>query len=446
MFLKVAKVSFRKHVFFNILIIIQLSIMIGVIISLAGAVESRLKHYLPVKDFLTSNGYFCSGTFTDKIKEEVHSSLKGVKDVHIIASSGMYTEDGKVDTEFSTYIYDDYVLNLYTPDISEGVWLNANVSCPEGTIPIVISNNGCNYKTGDIIKLSCYLNNSDNMKRLSFYVVGVIKDNTNYIFCNNNEMLDRNSADMMFCSFTYNRLDEMMNQGLSEEEAQQNLANETEDLNEMMSYFDDIGVKHTVTANNYNTPIAFMRERDAQELNIYLSFHTLMITMEEGLSPQDEFNNLFSLKNTIHNCDQIITTKQLNNNYIKQIKLQLASTIPVIIISMVLILLSAISIGAITSIQQLNTFAIFYTMGSKWISCIWTNIYTSMMLCIPSLILTYVVLSLIKLKHVNINIEFSMLENASAIVVIVLFIILSMIIPLSLLRRKTAKEIIAENS
>ncbi|MGN0633610.1 MAG: hypothetical protein ACI4JW_07035 [Oscillospiraceae bacterium] len=446
MFLKAAKVNFRKHIFFNILIILQLSIMIGIIISLAGAVESRLDHYLPVKGFLTSDGYFCSGTFTDKIKEQVHSNLKGVKDVHTIASTGMYTEDGNIDTEFSTYIYDDYVLMLYSPEISEGEWLSADVSYPDDTIPIVISNNGCNYKTGDIIKLSCYLNNSDKMKCFSFYVVGVISDNTDYIFCNNNEMLDRNSADMMYCSFTYNRIDEMINQGLSEEEAQQSLAEEAENLNEMMNYFDDIGVHQTVTANYYNTPIAFMRERDAQKLNIYLSFHTLMITMESGLSDQDEFNNLFSLKNTIQSCDQIITNKQLNKNYMTKIKLQLASTLPVIIISLVLILLSAISIGAITTIQQLKTFGIFYANGSNWISCIWVSIYNSIMICIPSLTLTYVTLFFIKLKYINLTITFSTFENVSALAVVILFILLSMIIPLSLLRRKSPKEIINENN
>lgn len=446
MYFKAAKVNFKKHIFFNIVIIIQLSIMIGIIISLTGAVESRLERYLPVRDFLTSDGYFCSGTFTDQIKTQVRSELKGVRDIHTIATTAMFTEDGAADPEFSAYIYDDQILQLYSPTLAEGEWLERYKNYTNDAIPIVISNNGCNYKTGDKIKLSCYLNDSDEMGSFLFYVVGVINDNADFIFCNNNEMLDKDSADMMYCSFTYNRIDEMIDQGLSEEEARQALDDELKTQNEMMDYFNDIGVERSATANIYNTPIAFMRESDVKKLNLYLTVHTLMITMENGLSDQDQYDNLFSLKNTIQSCDQIAANRKLNENCLTKINLQLASAFPLIIISLTLILLSAVSIGAISTMQQLKTFGIFYINGSKWISCIRVSIYNSVMICIPSLIITYAALFFIKKKFPNITIIFGMFENASAFAVVILFILLSMIIPLSILRRKTAKEILNENN
>ena len=68
------------------------------------------------------------------------------------------------------------------------------------------------------------------------------------------------------------------------------------------------------------------------------------------------------------------------------------------------------------------------------------------MICIPSLIITYAALFFIKNKFPNITITFGMFENASAFAVVILFILLSMIIPLSILRRKTAKEILNENN
>ena len=420
--------------------------MIGIIISLAGAVKSRLDRYLPVRDFLTSDGYFCSGTFTEQVKTQVRSQLTGVKDIHTIATTAMFTEEGAADPQFTAYIYDDHILQLYSPTLSEGEWLTGDKNYPDGAIPIVISNNGCNYKTGDKIKLNCYLNDADEPESFSFYVVGVIKDNADFIFCNNNEMLDRDSADMMYCSFTYDRIDEMIDQGLSEEEAQQALDDELKTQNEMLNYFDDIGVERPATANIYNTPIAFMREKDAQKLNLYLTEHTLMITMENGLSDKDQYNNLFSLKNTILSCDQIITNRQLNENFLTKINLQLASAFPLIIISLTLILLSAVSIGAISTMQQLKTFGIFYVNGSKWISCIRVSIYNSLMICILSLIITYTALFFIKRKYLNINITFGIYENISAFAVIILFILLSMIIPLSILKRKTAKEILNENN
>lgn len=447
MYYKAAVLNFKKHFFLIVIMILQLSIMMAIIISLAGAVQSRLKHYLPLKAMLDGNGYICSGVYDMSIKESVNDKLTGVNEVHTVGSTALFTENNAADTQFGAYVYDDYTAALYSPELAEGKWLD-DFSDKTGEIPIVLSDNGCGYKTGDTLSMNCYIRNSDEMLRVSFRVIGILEDGSDYILANANEMLDPNSDDMLYKSFYYNRLDELIESGYSDEEAQQYLEDESSSRIEMSEFFDDVG--YGKTGNNikmYNEPKAFIREKDAEVLKLQITNYTLIVSLKDDLSSSQQHDALYTLKNDSGFDTLVIPFSKLNKNSIEKIKLQLVTSAPLIMISLVLILLSSISIGAVSTMQQLKIYGIYYLNGSKWLNCLRVSLYSSLMICLPSLVIAYTGLFVLKKigPFSDLTVSFGLFENISAIVIALIFILLSLIMPYFILKRKTPKNILSEN-
>ncbi|MDR0920292.1 MAG: hypothetical protein LBM93_13785 [Oscillospiraceae bacterium] len=192
MFIKLGLKEFKKNIFMNILIIIQMAIIFAISISIVSSVVSRYKYYTPFSDYLKTNGlvsFFGIPRTEDDLGPIVYGdgeftkNLKGVK--RFTTAYCIYFLDKKY---YDFLAYDNEVIERYTPELESGKWLN-ETDFRDGYLPIVISQNGGEYKVGDIMDVPVSLidprkiaeqdwENAGSETSIKCKVIGILKENT----------------------------------------------------------------------------------------------------------------------------------------------------------------------------------------------------------------------------------------------------------------------------
>ena len=108
-------------------------------------------------------------------------------------------------------------------------------------------------------------------------------------------------------------------------------------------------------------------------------------------------------------------------------------------------MISSISISAIYTKRHLRTYAIFYICGARWRSCALRSLRSGLITCGASVLLTAAVLVIGKLTFMKDTvIGFGLIPLAVCAGVLVLYLALSMIMPLLIIGRTEPREILKE--
>ena len=374
----------------NIIIIIQLSVILLLILTMVSTIVSRGKYFFPFKDMLNEPGVICS--FTGNAESEVNEKLQEVDSSVFTYMSFIYDNN----VEFQVYSYKEDCLYKVKPTIADGNWLTESNN--DEYIHAVITENEYGIKTGDFI--SCGNN--------KIKIIGVVADNT-YLYgyaSGANGDVNQDFRDL-FRVYNHN---------------------------------------YEITEMNGSVPKVLMYYEDAKKLELEtVIYGHCIISFNDNISDEIIKQNKQAIVE-MHGSIYADNSTALKNSE-KLVYNQVYLLLPIIICVFLITSISTISVNAITVKRQLKNYAIYNICGLSWKRCCLINLFSSMIMCLIAIIMMSI--SSVLTKYISILsqtvIEFGIIQVLSCIFLIVVYLILSMIMPIILMKNNTPKEILASN-
>ncbi len=360
--------------------VIQLSAVLTMIILIVSAIISRYSLYTPFEQYLTQKGYMVFADNSTLYYDEFAQDLDGCE-----LAANEYSFILGNGQDIHGIVYSDEFAYAYKPMLSQGQWFDEAGLTYEncGKIPIVISQ--CGYKPGDIISTDF----------ADYIVIGVVENKTN-------------------------------------------IASYWTDKNECKSIFDLYGVYD----KDFDTrDIALMREADC-----YAKFgtHDLVWGTQFVFCDSDE---------EYADADQALRDMQLTHTPLSQVRKnsmqyiyeQMYTLFPIAVCIFILTIISTVSISAIYTKRQLRNYAIFYICGARWRTCALRSLKSSAITCGIAAAISAIVLIVGKLTLLKETvISFGWWHFGVCAGVIILYLALSMIMPLAIIGSNEPKEVLKE--
>ncbi len=399
LFLKSAYKQLKMNPFMNVLIAIQLAAVISILFVLVSLIESRLEYYMPFREEFSSQGYLCNIDVTD-LEKDIEEAIG---DAQLVCSYWDYLmvndQDAATDPIAETYIYSDKYLDAFTPTMESGEWLDKNSEYDGVLHAVVTPNNPMNLKLGDEFTLS----NVEGVSQKAV-VIGVVGDSQYTVgasFFSQTDMGNNNNFFDMY--YTYN----------SEVE---------------------------VPSNHWGI---YLTEEEYKSSNFYtgdMIVYGMAFVLTEGLS-YEEHQQVGEAMMTNWCAIYIRELSEINANSFDHIKEQLYILLPIALCIFALTIITSISVISISVSGQLKTYAVYYICGAKWSSCSLISLIYSLFICIVSSAISVCALLVIK-NRTDTVISFELWEIATMVVTVLLFIILSALIPLAITHGNQPKEIL----
>ena len=430
MYIRTVKKQLLAHPLINLLIIIQLCVVFAVSMLTISVVEAKLKEYYVVKDLLASDGIFCGGSFLSPEKEGeqmkdtnyIKNNLKNVDVVSTISFAGFQTgvkDNGEVDVAY-TLIYDDFAANLYKPRMADGVWITE--SSDDCEYPqAVITENPFGYKVGDVIKID------GDEKELTIKIIGIIGDNEKYLATNTSEESREPSYTVMFRRHFNKIRDELANQDMPEDEIEETLG--------IFGYGPD--------SDPYNQPefLFSMDEWKKTGEECYMS-NSLFIKYNDDITDEEKLYNLRFMTQEVEVLSFALRFSDIEKSSLRTVNDDIDTLVPIIVAVMLLALIGSLSSNAINCKTNMKNYSVYYLCGSEKKNIILINLLHNCVVLMISLILSVIVLLLLGVFKVfeNTVIHFSMYYIPAVIAIAAFFVILSCIVPLTMIKRNNLSE------
>jgi hypothetical protein len=400
--------EFQRNISSNIFIILQLAATIILTVAIVSSVQSRSIYYKPFADMLDKDGVVLKTSATSDNEQSIEE-LSGVDSACLsYMADGIFSTDGTPKHEGSNYptaLNDEYIKRL-SPDMKSGKWLS-DVDCTEqGKIYGVITDDGIT-KTGDTVLLSVgYYDESDTAFENILYetyeieIVGVIRDGAKILDVSN--------------SFKKTEYD------------YRNLYHD-------YSFKQDVNPVLFVPYSQMNLPHLSGILKGVQIVNF-----------KENLS-ESEKNDL---KTQLGQYGTVIDdTKNINERSLKYINGEMIKLMPLLICIFVLVAVSSVSLSALRAKKNLKLYGIYYVCGSKWNNCILINLINNTITSVAGILTALIAVNIIKIKGLLANTIFTFggVQLLFVLAVILLNLLISMLMPIGIMRRNTPKEILTNN-
>jgi len=397
MLFKLGLKNLRHNIFINILIIIQMTVVFVITVSMVSTIISRFQFYNPLKEYLNSNGYFYC--VDNAINPDTQQTLRSTDELYELLENekniaASYNDWLTYNGDNSTFIsYDDEFINMFTPELEAGQWFDLSKD-QSNTVQVVVSENPYGFKVGDKITLDSFGNGID------AEIIGILKKNTKII-------------------------------GFSVSESKK-----YDCRNTFVNYNYEIEEK----------PLFILSQRGLMDKNVTMQLSgPVFVTYPKGISDKIlESNNNTMKKMMTVNITPLNEMKANSMNYIFS---QIYTIFPILICILMLTLVSAVSVSALSAKNQLKNYAIYYICGLKWKQCSMINFYSSLVSVILSFIMSILLILVIKLTGVmeETIIDFGIWQFISCMLIMMLYIILSVILPISIIGKNTPNQILKSN-
>ena len=430
MYIRTVKKQIMAHPLINLMIIIQMCVVFVVTIFTISAVEAKLRDYYIVKDLLESDGLFCGGLFLSPEKEGeqmkdtdyIKSNLKNVDFVSTISFSGFQTgvdENNIVESAY-TLIYDDYSANLYKPRMADGVWITEcsdDCEYPQA----VITENPFGYKVGDVIKID------GDEKEQTIKIIGIIGDNEKYLAANSSDGSREQPYTVLFDKHFNKIRDELTNRGMSEEEIEETLG--------VFGYETD--------SDPYNQPEFFFSMDEWKKTGEECSMsNSLFIKYNDDITDEEKIYNYRFMTQQIDVLTFALRFSDIQKNSMKIVNDDIDILVPIIVAVLLLALIGSLSSNAINCKTNMKNYSVYYLCGGEKKNIIMINLLHNSVIIMLSFILSLIGLLLLSVFNVfeNTVIRFSLYHIPAVILIAMVFVMLSCIVPLMMIKRKNLSE------
>ena len=384
--LKSATRATSKFGIMKIFEIIQLAAVFSMIILIVSAIASRYTLYAPFKQYFERQGYMVVGNSSLVYKDEFEE-MAGTSDM--ITCQANHRRLGDVD--FKGVSYDDEFIEAYAPPLEEGVWLSDTDITYEkdGYIPAVITSCGGRYKVGDILSEDYEI--YDRTVHCKVKIIGVLQDQVSIASLDPELPLRHDFLDM------YNVFDD-----------------EFEDRDWLLT-------------------------KNSDE---YACFGTYGLMQGTQFVFYDDMSQGKKLNGGDFEATPLSVVRK---NSMKYIYAQMYTLFPIALCIFILTVISTVSISAIYTKRQLRNYAIFYICGARWRTCALRSLKNSAITCGIAAAISALVLIVGKLTFLKETvISFGLWHLAVCAGVIILYLALSMIMPLMIIGSNEPKEVLKE--
>ena len=397
MLFKLGLKNLKHNFLMNLLIVFQITIILVLTISMVSTIVSRFKYYTPIKEQLKSKGFFyCVDDAMNpqtglnlRTTDELYELIEGEKE--IFASYNVWLTYGENDADFISY--DDKFIEIFTPKLESGCWFDLNKSTND-TVQVVVSQNSYGFKIGDRVKFDSF------GETLYGEIIGILSEDAKIIgfTASKNEMSD--------CRSTF------------------------------MNYNYEIEEK----------PLFIFNQSELSVRNIVMQLDgPVFVTYDESVSDYiiRENHSIIKMMMTLN----ITPLNEMKSNSMKYIFSQMFTLFPILICILILTLVGAVSVSALSAKRQLKNYAVYYICGLKWKQCSMVNLYSSLICVVISFVLS--ITSIIVIKTTNILgdnvIELGVVQILSCILLVIVYIVLSLLLPLKIIGGNTPNQVLKSN-
>ena len=113
---------------------------------------------------------------------------------------------------------------------------------------------------------------------------------------------------------------------------------------------------------------------------------------------------------------------------------------------MILTIVSSISSSALSVKERLKDYSIYYICGLRWRQCVFINMIESAVLAIISILISCALLVLLQFTALSdhVKIIWNPISVASLLCIVILYILLSMLMPIMIIGKNTPKQILTK--
>lgn len=410
-FLKTAIKNIFSEITLHLITILQMAAAMIITLILISSILIRYQYYTPLKNYFRSNGiygivpshasnyldvdpgayyYFLNG-------EELLGEMDGALDC--LGCNNVFVDSADEATAgIGNYAYTDNLIQSFTPELSDGRWLNT--SDKASTLEIVISENSYGWEVGDTVSLMFW--NYPNHVYRDALIVGKLKENAKIPGGYN-----AGRGNITFNNFfrTYSFAIEEKPVILMSSEYIENLA---------------VGNIHQGISSSF--------------IVTYPDNYT-----EEQL--EKEQAKLASL-----GCAISVPLREMDKNSMKYLYAQMYNLFPIVIVLMILTAVGCISSSALTTRRRLRDYAIYYVNGLQWKHCIYINFLQSVISGIISVLISGIALICIKFTALSeyVHIIWGWQLFAGIAAVFIIYICVSLLMPLLIIGHNTPKQILTK--
>lgn len=399
--LKSTSRSTNKLGIMKIFEIIQLAAVLVIMVIMVSAIVSRYEKFEPFEPFLSRRGYMVQMPTANIYPDEINAILG---DTQCLYNEYANTYDG--DTELRGIAYCDEYINAYAPPLAEGIWLS---DCDEtyensGYIPAVVTSCEGRYKAGDTFEKEIVMMYDENGEpketiNVKYKIIGVLKDKASVASYFINVGTPKSYRDIY-----------------------EVFSDSFENLDWLLTRKEDVVSCYGSHGPAYGPMFVFCDDMSDED---YLK------TGETLSGAWDDIQ-----------AEELSVIYANSKEYIYE---QMYTLLPIAMCIFILTVVSTVSISAIYTKRQLRNYAIFYICGARWRTCALRSLKNSAITCGIASILAAAVLIVGKLTFFeNTVINFGLWHIAVCAVVIVLYLALSMIMPLAIIGSNEPKEVLKE--
>ncbi len=414
---KMALLNFKKRAAMNILIILEMTAAIIVFSVMISSILIRYTYYEPLKDIFESNGYFALLNLENENKEKnnwIHGAELGEyignpQKIISISEVSIYKESSNGRESFLHSVgraYSDEAIKRFPPKLKDGRWLNT--SDRADVIETVISENPFGWKVGDKLQL-CFFGDHEGIFH-TVEIVGEIENGTKIFGLN--ALLDK-EHDFNLCYSVYDY--------------------EYEEVPLMLfssEYLDNVEIPVDVD------PPAEITQRPLGVHLIVYDNDTSEDVLNKGQKMLGEMAEIGSA--------HTISFGILEPNSRKYLYMQVYNLLPIIIAILILTFVSSVSSTAISTRERLRDYSVFYITGLRWNQCILINLIQSAVISLLSLILAFAGMAVIPSTPLSstVTIIWNGWIFLAATGIILIYMLVSMLMPAIIIRGSTPKEIL----
>jgi hypothetical protein len=393
----------------NLLITLQMAVTYIILICIISTITSRFNYYIPIKEFFNNKGFFYNIQYginpdtgmTLRCTDELYNLVEGENGIAAQYNVWLDYRDGKDNNDDdNTFMssdhfisYDDIYAAIYTPELEAGNWFD--LECPvQEIVPVVVSQNNYNFKVGEVISLYCF------DSEIKAKIIGILKDDTKII------------------DTSFNSKDNIDYRNLY-----RNYKFEREEKTAFIMLQKDLLDKDVVM------------QLDG---NVFVTYPSTV--SDEVISTGDK-----QMKQLQVMCTS--ATEEMKENSLKYIFSQIYDLIPVCICIIILTLVGAISTSALSAKYQLKNYSIYYICGLRWKQCSYVNLFSSLICVIISFVVS-IAFTIIASKTAilgNTVIEIGIWQIFGCIILSLLYMFLSLLLPISIIGRNTPNQVLRAN-
>lgn len=397
--------SSSKFGIMKIFEIIQLTIVLSIAVCIVSAIISRYQYYTPFEKYLNQKGYLVLSDSYLLYENEFYDHVSPAESI-VNVTAGVQNGD----VYLSGVAYSDEFIDAYAPLMDEGVWLSNVTETYDSTgyVPAVITFCDGKYSIGDIIENEVIMGydedgNPTKVINARYKIVGITKDN---VYIPSKFLNEKSGTNIRF--------------------------------NNHLDFYE-------LYDNDFDSSTyIFVKKSDEKALyGAYSLVYGTQLLFCDDMSDAEykEFGE------KLENMRDIYATplSEIKKNSLDYIYEQMYTLFPIALCIFILTVISTVSISAIYTKRQLRNYAIFYICGAKWRSCALKSLKNSLVTCGVSCVLSAVLLYVGKLTFLKETvITFGIWHLAICLGVIILYLALSMIMPLAIIGKTQPREILKE--